>query len=356
MLAALVLSAAAAAGADPPFVGAQACSGCHAQQAKLHAESAHARSLSRPNNHRLAEALGAAPMPVRDGRFRFTVAAQDGALVIQASDADGDAAERLPVHWAFGAGDQAVTLVSQLDEDAYIEHHWSYYSAPDAYAVTPGHQGVEADDLGQAMGVRYRTFSPRSEIMRCFRCHSTGPLALSESFGIQPAELGVRCESCHGPGAEHVQAVSATDLVAARKAIENPGRLTQPELIARCGSCHRPPSEDPAEIDYRDPWNVRHQPVYLTQSACFQQSPTLTCMTCHDPHDRVQRNAPDAYRERCMSCHATEPSKPAARCGDLSAADCASCHMPKVRPHEHLAFTNHWIGVFESDDRLVPRD
>lgn len=174
-------------------------------------------------------------------------------------------------------------------------------------------------------------------------------------MAIQPSELGVRCESCHGPGSDHVQAIVDGRASEAAALIKNPGRLAPRDLIAHCGTCHRPPASEPHEVDFSDPWNTRHQPVYFTQSRCFQESDELTCMTCHDPHGRVLRNAAGFYRNRCLGCHADESRSPAAACGEPSQADCANCHMPKVQPHEHLAFTNHWIGVFDNPDSLVPR-
>ena len=42
-------------------------------------------------------------------------------------------------------------------------------------------------------GVMYKTFSPEAEIMRCFRCHSTGPLELGDGLSIEPSETGVQC-------------------------------------------------------------------------------------------------------------------------------------------------------------------
>ena len=348
-----LLLCAASTQADDGYLGAAACAACHAEQSTSQQLAGHARSLSRPLDHPLADRLAGPAELQRDGRFSFSIQRADDVLEVVA--AGTDESTRLIVDWAFGAGDQAVTLVSRIDEDWYIEHHWSYYASADDYAVTPGHQGVVADDLGQALGVRYRTFSPRAEIFTCFRCHSTGPLSLGDQFQIQPSELGVRCESCHGPGARHVAAVSSGDTEAARRAIENPGRLEPDALLARCGQCHRPPAEQPSEVDYRDPWNVRHQPLYMTRSRCFTDSVKLTCMTCHDPHQNVVRNDAASYRTLCLDCHTEPQTQPAPTCGEPARADCVSCHMPKVRPHEHLSFTNHWIGVFEGGEALVPR-
>ena len=34
---------------------------------------------------------------------------------------------------------------------------------------------------------------------------------------------------------------------------------------------------------------------------------------------------------------------------------CVSCHMPRVPAMRAIVFTNHWIGVYPSADKLVPR-
>ncbi|MBI1352944.1 MAG: hypothetical protein GC160_01270 [Acidobacteria bacterium] len=333
-----------------PYLGASACETCHPRQAKAQAASAHARALSRPADHRLSGVFGEARELRREPGYTFRVGLGDGRLRVEASD--GERTRRLVADWAFGAGEQAVTFVGRLDEEWYLEHHFSYYSATGAYGPTPGHQMLRADDLGQAVGVQYRTFSPQTEIMTCFRCHTTGPLALGEGYSIEPSELGVRCEACHGPGQAHVEAVGKGSVEAARKAIDNPARLSPTELLATCGACHRPPASETAEIDYRDPWNVRHQPLYLARSACFLGG-GLTCMSCHDPHASVDHDA-KAYDGLCRGCHNQAEAPPSAVCASTEGAACSSCHMPKTQPQPELTFTNHWIGVFEPGS-LVPR-
>ena len=332
--------------AEPAFVGSQVCAACHPAQATALSASEHSRALSRPADHSLADAFPTDQPLVRPPGFRYSFTENHGKLETEASF--GDRTRRTVVDWAFGAGDQAVTFVSRLDDQWYVEHHWSYYSTIDRYGPTPGHQNNEADDLGQAIGVMYKTFSPHTEILSCFRCHSTGPLTLGEGLSIQPSELGVQCEACHGPGGDHAARAAAGDL--SDPGIVHPGKLAPDAFLKACGQCHRPPDGDPGEIDYRDPWNVRHQPVYLVRSTCYRQSGALTCVRCHDPHAPLLRNDSAHYDAGCASCHATENA-----CKAGETADCASCHMPKVEPQEGLRFTNHWIGVFPAGEPHLPR-
>jgi hypothetical protein len=107
-------------------------------------------------------------------------------------------------------------------------------------------------------------------------------------------------------------------------------------------------------IDWSDPWNVRHQPVYLTRSACFQESAGgLSCQGCHDPHEALRRNDTAFYNEKCVACHSVENHPPAVVC--RSEPGCVSCHMPAVQPQPELAFHNHWIGVYAKGDALRPQ-
>ena len=48
--------------------------------------------------------------------------------------------------WAFGAGVQATTYVSRLDENTYLEHGLSWYAKTRSLALTPGHRNAAGDD------------------------------------------------------------------------------------------------------------------------------------------------------------------------------------------------------------------
>jgi hypothetical protein len=340
-----------AAGQDTGFVGAEKCGACHREQFTAQSESGHARSLAPAGEHHLADRW-LAQTRFSEGGFGYTLNRGDGGPVFQVRQSD--AVREQVVDWAFGAGQQAVTFVSRLDEDFYVELRASYYPAASGLALTPGHQNHHPKDLDEALGVRHKTFSPRSEILSCFGCHSTGTLSLGERLDIKPNELGVRCEVCHGPGQKHVELLTKGAPAAAREAIGNPKRLKAPDLMRFCGECHRPPASEGIAIDWSDPWNVRHQPVYLTESACFKNSPGgLTCMQCHDPHSPLRRNDAAYYNARCSSCHTTESHPPAQVC--RAEAGCASCHMPTVKPQPELAFHNHWIGIYQAGNPLKPQ-
>jgi Cytochrome c554 and c-prime len=103
-----------------------------------------------------------------------------------------------PGLWAFGAGVQAITFVSRLNTETYLERDETWYRKLNGIGRTPGHTTNGGTEL--------RIFDPEAGILRCFSCHSTGPLTVSAGQMITPHELGVRCEACHGPAVGHARA------------------------------------------------------------------------------------------------------------------------------------------------------
>lgn len=278
------------------YIGRDACRDCHASQFDSQSKTGHAHALrrARPDD----------PGP-------------------------GSRAQ-----WAFGAGAKATTWVTQTSDDAIAEHGLTYYTATKKLALTPGH--AKSADLV------LRTFDPVATALLCFRCHSTGPIALGQNFQVQPRELGVNCEACHGPGRAHAES-------GGKAAILNPKRLNAGQINALCGACHRQSSDLDDDRDWSNPWNVRHEPAYLHRAACFRNSnDALSCVTCHQPHQASTSSS--SYDSRCVSCH-RNPTHTTS----IGSGSCVSCHMPQVAASPNLTFTNHWIGIYnQTGTRLIP--
>jgi predicted CXXCH cytochrome family protein len=166
----------------------------------------------------------------------------------------------------------------------------------------------------------------------CSGCHTTSALGnhvqgnVGGYFGQADSRYhDVQCESCHGPGLEHVRAPTRDNWPLASIAVgADPG--------GGCGECHtgvhRPfleqwtssrhstvragPAGNPAcNSCHRaqaalESWGVRAEYREKRQPQHF----AITCAVCHDPHDttnphqlRLPIDVPSEERNLCMQCH-----------------------------------------------------
>ncbi|MFN7926019.1 MAG: tetratricopeptide repeat protein [Bryobacteraceae bacterium] len=194
--------------------------------------------------------------------------------------------------------------------------------------LSPGFPTAPAASYGTAAG---HALSPGFE-KKCLSCHGT-PLP-------GKVESGVRCESCHGPGQAHVEAVKRGDR---RLAIVNPKRLDPAESLAVCAQCHSGFSKkaDPLPGDLL----VSSQAVALRNTECFKQSGgALVCTSCHDPHQDALPTGDARYASACRRCHDPGLPQHAAVCPVNQTAGCTGCHMP-VQQEGSFHMADHWIRV-----------
>jgi len=265
---------------------------------------------------------------------------------------DGKETISLPIQFAFGQGKAGQTYVLQY-EGAYFESLVSYYDELKGLDFTIGApRGVPTSLLG-ALGRRLS----KSETLNCFRCHSTGGIN-GDQLQLEKLTPGIRCEACHGPGAEHIAAGKAARPGA--KLIFNPARLSGDELTQEfCAACHRG-TEEFSLLKSMAINNVRFQPYRVFQSKCYSDDRRISCTACHDPHEPLRRDAA-YYDAKCLACHSLK-AKPASRTAGhavqtmvagcrVATRNCTSCHMPKVDPPEaHFKFTDHFIRVVKPNE------
>ena len=82
-----------------------------------------------------------------------------------------------------------------------------------------------------------------------------------------------------------------------------------------------PPQPAGAHIDVH-----ASQVQLLERSRCFQASPNLTCVTCHNVH-QPQRDLA-LFAAKCLACHQVESCRIFPAQGRQIADQCVSCHMP----------------------------
>ncbi|MGV3724143.1 MAG: multiheme c-type cytochrome, partial [Actinomycetota bacterium] len=263
---------------------------------------------------------------------RYSPWVREGQLGIQVRTAGGS--QFYPAVWVLGASRRGYTFLCRDPEGFLTEGRISYYPTTGQWSFTPGQPSETPVPF---------PIGRRGVEAACLPCHSTSVVASGQRLVESASRLGIGCESCHGPAAQHVQAKrrdpSGPLLLSAVHSAPATGQ------VALCGSCHRPPS-DSASASESTIGLARFQGTALAMSACFTRSGgRLTCTTCHDPHADVSRDARH-YDLACQSCHSPKAGAAAAPvCRLKRQSACASCHMQEqdVGMPDKQVFRSHWI-------------
>jgi len=375
-------------GPNVAYVGSRTCgdSGCHSDLYKAYQPTPHGQSMTLAN---VPSSLARVTRPVTvsnpaNHRY-YTVYQQNGDLYQSAYELDKsgrktyDIAHKLD----YVAGGESVGYSYLFELDGWIfQAPLSYYAHSQTWELSPGYV---KDDVGFT----------RVMTTGCLLCHNGQPDPVANRDGLfrDPPfrfdELGVSCESCHGPGALHVQEMRANPkrILAAGEvdtSIVNPAHLSPRLHDDLCQECHqagdaqvlypgktvmdyRPgtPLADtiaivkrPIRPDQREEANrleaappIRgslEEPLWwknstLQLSKCYTASHgQLTCSTCHSiHHPPAPGEEKAAYRAACLTCHTVKSCT--LRPEDtkrVAAADyCIECHMEK-RPVAGIAHSN----------------
>ncbi|MDA0241798.1 MAG: multiheme c-type cytochrome [Chloroflexi bacterium] len=227
----------------------------------------------------------------------------------------------------------------------------------------------------------------------CARCHTTNLdiLARDENHTTavtQWTNEGIACESCHGPGSQHVNYFS-TNYVNRVVAFANsqlrgqpvayivhPHKLEKGESLSVCARCHGPDiSRATTEIyreyepGYSQEGRINDLSPYFQQfplepgrtaptvevwadgaprgiamifrsfieSDCYQQSDEPRCFDCHDPHNNSQPRVPGILEpsavsnQYCLDCHgelAEDTAEHTHHLTGTAGSYCYDCHLP----------------------------
>lgn len=344
------------------YVGSEHCTECHREQHATYRKTTHSQSLS------LVDPAQEPP----DSQFehapsglRYEVHRDDERLWHRESFVAGSEpieTANWPLKYLVGSGRFARTYLAEID-GFLVESPLSWYALAKAWRMSPGYDEVS-----------HLSFQ-RNVTDECLFCHAgrTSNLANSPSR-IKLQELAIGCERCHGPGSIHVARHRAGEAGARQdgdQTIVNPRRLSRELSEAICQQCHlesigssmvqgrtrtdfRPGlrwTDFCVNYDAQSPsgrMTVTGHVQQMHRSRCYQDSTTLTCITCHDmhappsPEQRAQH-----YRAACLACHEDSSCKLAAvNRQHRNENDCAACHMPQSPTDvPHVAFTHHRIGL-----------
>lgn len=316
------------------YVGNNACQPCHAKEFKVHAASRHAVTLHLARR----EALGKSMPPL--GRIPGTnilLKEKAGALLLTGI---GFETHTIPIDLAFGSGKTGMTYGSVLG-NRLMELHKSYFPPRHQWYLTPGHEEEKPSAVGMVHAPEFSR--------KCVGCHSVP--SSGDALKPEPGFFGVGCESCHGQGGAHVDAMRSANRT--NIYIERMGRWDATRLNELCGNCHRNAKDVNLQTEQAQMTN-RFQSYGLMKSRCFLESGnTLSCITCHSPHENASTDV-GAYTVVCLNCHSGRPNQ-AGRvatqgkvCPVNRTSNCTTCHMPKRAAVTSLPtmVADHWIRVY----------
>jgi len=333
----LLVLAASPVPAATDYAGPQVCRPCHPAEYSVQSRSHHALALRPILETPLSFLLVEAPIRERSGiAFEYKPRTK-GLLAVVSKGSDHLEAV---LEWAFGSGAQAYTPVG-VRNGRYFEHRVSFYTSAARPGRTLGHPAKASLSLESALGIVQNS----ETIYRCFNCHATGAAAGPD---LTKMHAGVTCERCHNAGTAHIAAVRSGQ---SRMEVLTPGlalsRLKALESVSLCAECHRGPASGSASPtpELEDSMSIRFQPLGLMASACFRKSGTMSCITCHNPHEDARRDAV-FYVAKCLACHEAAGSR-RTTCGLEQRKNCLPCHMQRRSPAEFLTFTDHRIRVYQ---------
>ncbi len=354
------------------FVGSEACSECHVEidrEYHLHPMS-HSASLASENQSSIESEKANFPAPKG---FHYRVEATDSRLIHieERRDSSGvilvSRAEQMSI--AIGSGKRGKTFLTH-DSGRLFQSPVTWYSTSKQWDLAPGYSN------------RNLHFERRIT-HECVTCH-VGRVNVGQGdvdcFGDPPfLEFGIGCESCHGPGREHIafrHAAQAGDQkLELLDPITNPSKLSTEKREAICNQCHLPTSHrilryGRLHTDFRpgdslhDIWVtliqatgvdssgstevVSHVPQ-MHASRCYQATNgKLGCNSCHSPHGvPTEKDKTDFYRSRCLNCHESKGHQ----CVESESSrrptndSCIVCHMPRLDANNvpHTSQTDHRI-------------
>jgi len=327
------------------YLGPESCRECHADMYEGFVETAHYKTSSLANSDSLLgtfrEGKATFSTSVKGLSYEVTREEEDYFQVVKV-DREGEIynhKERIDI--VTGSGNHGQTHLYWKD-DRLFELPVSWFTSK-GWVNSPGYRDGFAN-------------LARPIHAGCIACHATlfeeDQLSVNK-FDRESIILGVTCEKCHGPGQEHVEYHQKNPDADESKFITHPDKLPRERMNDICGQCHtgrstlkksmfgfRPGDDindfksfpEPLADGTTDTGGVHsaNQHPRLLKSRCYQETSSMNCATCHNPHRQEHGNS-ELFSKRCQECHKVQDCGEFEHSGQRIASNCIDCHMPKSK-------------------------
>ncbi|HAF24154.1 MAG TPA: hypothetical protein DCK93_14810 [Blastocatellia bacterium] len=328
------------------YVGSSACAQCHSEVTAKRSANLMSKALEPTADCEVLKTHQ--PLNFRNGPYTYQIVREGNRSIYKITDGVNAISE--PILFCFGQGKAGQTYVFRHN-DVFYESRVSYYQETQSldFTIVHPHSVPESleDGLGRAMTVE--------AAQGCFACHSTASVS-GNQLQLDHLIPGVTCEGCHGPGEKHIAAVKARNFKNLQ--IFNPANMDGDELTQEfCGACHVSFEKALLMPKQGGSNNLRYQPYRIFNSKGHNGDLRISCIACHDPHDKLEQDAA-FYDSKCLACHLTvrgqakTTTRSAPAC-PVSKQQCVTCHMPKIAlPGGHAKFSDHWIRIVKPNEPI----
>ncbi|MEI8374512.1 MAG: tetratricopeptide repeat protein [Planctomycetota bacterium] len=356
---------AASSSNQKPFAGSKTCYDCHAKFYEIWSTSRHGLAMQPYSPAFAKKHLKPQVGEVVIGKqsFRAEIGEKQGWV----REKDGDKETRYPIAHVMG-GKNTYYFLTQLPKGrlqvlpvAYEVNKQTWYDT----AASGVRHFPDRRQRDEALPWTDRLFTFNTT---CFDCHvsqlATNYDLETDTYRTTWREAGISCESCHGPGGQHIQAMEAGVKGHASQDIKIIRTLefSHSQMNDMCATCHAKLVPLSTEFiagekfyDHYDLITLEHQDFYpdgrdlgenytftsWSMSPCLKSN-KLDCNHCHTPSGRPRFEGKQA-NQSCLPCHARIVENPTAHShhkAESTGNSCIACHMPMSR-FAAMARTDH---------------
>jgi hypothetical protein len=360
------------------FVGSSSCAGCHKDIYDQHIRTGHFKSTQPATPKTVMGSFVNGKNRYNYNPDLYMAMEKRDTGIYQVVFFKGEEKKVLPFHMVIGSGSKGQSYMYWLNKRLF-QLPITFFTVAKQWVNSPG-------------------FPPRVQFdrpitSRCLECHTTF-VNTTTPAGTEPEEfdrdrmiLGVDCEKCHGPAADHVTYHTKNPSDSQPHHIINPAHFSRQQKLDACALCHAgniqktQPSfsflpgdtlSDYFRIDSLPRSAIESGEIdvhgnklgVLKASKCFIRS-EMTCNSCHGPHGDEKDNLV-LYSKKCMSCHVPGQEhfcKMDPKVVPTLMQNCIDCHMPIRQSRSIVLFTyddevpiaalfrSHYIGIYGAETK-----
>ncbi len=336
---------------DPAFAGSVSCRECHERFYKLWAPSHHGLAMQPFTADFARTSLTPQTSPLAIGNYQFR--AEIGADRSWVHERGPRGEEKYEMLHALG-GKNVYYFLTPMERGRLQVLPVAYDVRKKSWFDTTASMVRHFTDIQDAP-LNWKE-QPLTFNVSCYNCHvsqlSTNYDTKTDSYNTVWAEPGINCETCHGPGSEHVRVCREAPEGEPPKDLKiiSTKVFTAEQTNSMCATCHTKAQPITATFQpcnrYFDHFGLvtlEHRDFYpdgrdlgenytytLWRMSPCVKSGQLDCVHCHTSSGRY-RFATEQPNNACIPCHKERVENATSHTRhlpDSEGSKCIACHMP----------------------------